>query len=98
MADVAGTGRAGSKAAALAPSSWKGAALVQDLSVLTPPLLMCAAVLFAVGAFLRHEMSKKRPETDEQEPAEPIAPPSAPEETGNNAAGTDASESTPRKH
>jgi hypothetical protein len=71
---------------------------VQDLSVLTPPLLMCAAVLFAVGAFLRHEMSKKRPETDEPESAEAIAPPSTPEETGNNAAGSDESESTARKH
>lgn len=71
---------------------------MQDLSVLTPPLLMCAAVLFAVGAFLRHEMSKKRPETDEPETDEPIASPSTPEETGNNAAGSDASESTARKH
>ena len=43
---------------------------MQDLSVLTPPLLMCAAVLFAIGAFLRHEMSKKRPEVDEREPSE----------------------------
>ncbi len=38
--------------------------------MLTPPLLMCAAVLFAIGAFLRHEMSKKRPEVDEREPSE----------------------------
>ena len=77
---------------------------MQDLSVLTPPLLMCAAVLFAVGAFLRHEMSKKRPEVDEGQPAEAaepqsetIARPSAEEETGNDATGADASESTPRK-
>jgi len=35
---------------------------LQDLSALTPPLLMCAVVLFAVGAFLRHEMRRKRPE------------------------------------
>ncbi len=42
--------------------------LVQDLEVLIPPLLMCAAVLFAVGAFLRHEMGKKRPEEDEPLP------------------------------
>jgi hypothetical protein len=70
---------------------------VQYLSVLTPPLLMCAAVLFAVGAFLRHEMSKKRPEADQREPVEAIAPPSTDEETGNEATGADASESTPRK-
>jgi hypothetical protein len=30
------------------------------LSVLTPPALMCAAFLFAVGAFLRHEMRAGR--------------------------------------
>jgi hypothetical protein len=30
------------------------------LSVLTPPLLVCAAFLFAVGAFLRHEMGGGR--------------------------------------
>jgi hypothetical protein len=30
--------------------------MLQDLTVLTPPLLMCAAFLVAVGAFLRHEM------------------------------------------
>jgi hypothetical protein len=30
------------------------------LSVLTPPLLVCAAFLFAVGAFLRHEMGAGR--------------------------------------
>jgi hypothetical protein len=65
---------------------------------------MCAAVLFAIGAFLRHEMSKKRPEVDESRPAESassspeaIAPSSAEEETGNDATGADASENTPRK-
>ena len=30
------------------------------VSVLTPPLLVCAAFLFAVGAFLRHEMRAGR--------------------------------------
>lgn len=68
--------------------------------MLTPPLLMCAAVLFAVAAFLRHEMSKKRPEADEHEPVEPvraITPPSAAEETGNDAADAEGSEGTPRK-
>jgi hypothetical protein len=33
---------------------------MKDLSVLTPPLLVCAAFLFAVGAFLRHEMGAGR--------------------------------------
>jgi hypothetical protein len=30
------------------------------VSVLTPPLLVCAAFLFAVGWFLRHEMGLGR--------------------------------------
>jgi hypothetical protein len=33
---------------------------MKDLSVLTPPLLVCAAFLFGVGAFLRHEMRAGR--------------------------------------
>jgi hypothetical protein len=30
--------------------------MLSDLAALTPPLLVCAAFLFAVGAFLRKEM------------------------------------------
>ncbi len=41
---------------------------MKDLSVLTPPLLTCAVVLFAIGAFLRHEMSRHRPDRDPDEP------------------------------
>jgi hypothetical protein len=33
---------------------------MQDLTALTPPLLMCAAVLVAIGLFLRHEMRRGR--------------------------------------
>ena len=33
---------------------------MRDLSVLTPPLVVCAAFLIAVGAFLRHEMGSRR--------------------------------------
>jgi hypothetical protein len=33
---------------------------MQDLSALTPPLLMCAAVIIAIVAFLRHEMGRSR--------------------------------------
>jgi hypothetical protein len=32
----------------------------QDLAALTPPLVMCAAVLIGVGVLLRREMSPKR--------------------------------------
>jgi hypothetical protein len=33
---------------------------MQDLSVLTPPLLMAAVVITAIVAFLRHEMNRSR--------------------------------------
>ena len=33
---------------------------MKDLSVLTPPFLMAAAVIFAIGAFLRHETRRGR--------------------------------------
>lgn len=39
-------------------SEWTPA--MKDVSVLTPPLLVCAAFLFALGGFLRHEMRSGR--------------------------------------
>jgi len=33
---------------------------MQVLSVLTPPLLVCAVVIIAIVAFLRHEMGRSR--------------------------------------
>lgn len=36
-----------------------------DLSVLIPPFLMCAAVIVAIVAFLRHEMGRARPDRQE---------------------------------
>ena len=36
----------------------------QDLAALTPPLVMCAAVIIGVVVFLRHEMGAKRRGTD----------------------------------
>ncbi len=33
---------------------------MKDLSVLTPPLLMGAVVVFAIVAFLRHEMRRSQ--------------------------------------
>jgi hypothetical protein len=38
--------------------------VLNDLAVLTPPLLVCAAFLIAVGAFLRHEMGRSRRRRD----------------------------------
>ncbi len=34
--------------------------MLRDLAALTPPLVVCAALLLAVGAFLRHEMGNSR--------------------------------------
>lgn len=38
--------------------------MLNDLSALAPPFVVCAAFLFAVGAFLRHEMAAKRRRDD----------------------------------
>ena len=40
---------------------------MNDLSVLTPPLLMAAVVVLAVVAFLRHEMGRSRPGREDQD-------------------------------
>jgi hypothetical protein len=42
----------------------------QDLAVLAPPLLMCAAFLVAVAAFLRHEMRASRRHRDQGAPGD----------------------------
>ncbi len=40
---------------------------MNDLAVLTPPFLVAAAVIFAIVAFLRHEMGRRRADrADEQ--------------------------------
>jgi hypothetical protein len=38
--------------------------VLKYLEVLTPPLLVCAAFLIAVAAFLRHEMGRSRARRD----------------------------------
>ena len=44
---------------------------MQDLAVLTPPLLVCAVVIIAIVAFLRHEMGRSRP--DQSAPGDEIS-------------------------
>jgi len=46
---------------------------MKDLTVLTPPLLMAAAVVVAIVAFLRHEMGRGRAQAEDEaaDPAEP---------------------------
>jgi hypothetical protein len=80
----------------------EGAANMQDISALTPPLLMCAAVLVAIGLFLRHEMRRARggdgqpeddgPELQEQSQDSPAIPPiSSPAASGKNHTSADSS-------
>ncbi len=49
----------------------KGGPVLADLTVLTPPFLMCVAFLIAVWAFLRHEMRAIKNPSDEDEADEP---------------------------
>ena len=55
---------------------------MQDIAALTPPLLVCAVVIIAIVAFLRHEMSRSR--TDESAPGD-----QAPATAENPDAGAD---------
>ena len=59
--------------------------------MLTPPLLMCAVVLIAVGAFLRHEMGRKRPQEDEDADAGRPAPTASERQSDTNVAGAGSS-------
>ncbi|HEU5417878.1 MAG TPA: hypothetical protein VFV41_09325 [Streptosporangiaceae bacterium] len=53
-------------------SGWEGRSSMKYVSVLTPPLLVCAAFLVAVAAFLRHEMGARR-QRSEDVPREDIS-------------------------
>ena len=65
---------------------------MQDISALAPPLLMCAVVLLAIGAFLRHEMNRKRPEDIDPAQDIPAVPPiSGQSRSANNQESTDTS-------
>ena len=39
---------------------------MSDLAALTPPLLVCAAFLIAVAAFIRHEMRRSKNSAEEE--------------------------------
>jgi hypothetical protein len=58
---------------------------VNDLTVLTPPLLMCAAFLIAVGAFLRHEMAASRRRRDKDQSADISGESTIPDSTSSGA-------------
>jgi hypothetical protein len=60
--------------------------VIRDLSVLTPPLVVCVAFLIGVGAFLRREMGARRRRGD-QDVSDDISPNGTiPRTEGNEAA------------
>ncbi len=46
--------------------------MLSDLAVLTPPLVVCAALLIAIWAFLRHEMGT-HPRAGDEPPSSDIS-------------------------
>jgi len=58
---------------------------MSDLTVLTPPLLMCAAFLIAVGAFVRHEMAASRGRRDRDQSADISGESTIPDSTSSQA-------------
>ena len=59
--------------------------MLKDLSVLTPPLLVCAAFLIAVGAFLRHEMGASRSRRDRDQSGDISGESPIPDSTSSQA-------------
>lgn len=47
--------------------------MLNDLAALTPPFVVCVAVLIGVGAFLRHEMRGNKGQADDDDPAAGIS-------------------------
>jgi hypothetical protein len=65
---------------------------MNDLTALTPPILMCAVVIVAIAAFVRHEMRRGRTDRDEAADDSSTAPGKPAEEFGDNeGSGADAS-------
>ena len=67
-----------------------------DLAALIPPAVICVAVLIAVGAFLRHEMSARRT-GDEADAAEPNRGAAGIGDTGIGGTVTGSAGETPMK-
>jgi hypothetical protein len=63
--------------------------VLQDLEVLTPSLVVCAAFLIAIVMFLRRQMAPKRPDGEE-------GPAEIPDDSGN-AAPEDMPQASPRR-
>jgi hypothetical protein len=66
------------------------------LAALTPPFLVCAVVIAAIVAFLRHEMGRGRQDSDidRQDDSGPAA---APRDERDDGAGSGADAATPAR-
>jgi len=60
--------------------------VLTDLAALTPPFLVAAAFLIAVGAFVRHEMRAAKNQATEQR--DEVDEPSASDEIGDRGSGS----------
>jgi hypothetical protein len=60
--------------------------VLADLTVLTPPFLVAAAFLIAVGAFLRHEMRAAKKQTAEER--DEVGEPSSGDQIGDRGSGS----------
>ena len=60
--------------------------MLSDLAALTPPFLVAAAFLIAVGAFVRHEMRQAKKQSTEQ--GDEVDEPSASDHIGDRGSGS----------
>lgn len=60
--------------------------MLTDLAALTPPFLVAAAFLIAVGAFVRHEMRAAKKQPTEQ--GDEVGEPSSRDQIGGRGSGS----------
>ena len=64
----------------------EASSVLSDLAALTPPFLVAAAFLIAVGAFIRHEMRAAKKQPTEQ--GDEVDEPSKTDEIGDRGPGS----------
>lgn len=64
----------------------EASSVLSDLAALTPPFLVAAAFLIAVGAFLRHEMRAAKKQPTEQ--GDEVDEPSSADHIGDRGSGS----------
>jgi hypothetical protein len=66
--------------------------MLSDLAALTPPILVCAAFLIGVIAFLRHEMGRTKNSTEDASVEVSMQVPASPGENPVDSEATHAGE------